>query len=505
MSVLRVIRHWAATKGEAIALANAQRRYSYRELAAAIDVLAQELKALDAKTVALRADNSPEWIVVDLACQAAGLCLIPLPTFFSPHQYQHALRSSGANLLIEDGSALSVDALTAVAGLTCQRLDVAPARAAVPPGTSKITYTSGSTSEPKGVCLSAASQEATAASVNTALGSLAMKDHLAILPLATLLENVAGVYSALLRGACVFVPGLVELGWAGSSGLDIDLLAACFERYQPDSGILLPQILKALNQKTAAGWTPPASLRFLAVGGARVAPAQILEARAAGLPVYEGYGLSECASVLSLNTPEHDRPGSAGKPLSHAEFRFVDGELCVSGNSFLGYLGDADGTTAKEVATGDLAELDEDGFLQLRGRRKNLLVSSYGRNISPEWLESELLAYPGIAQCIVVGDDQPFCSALILRRPGYCSADIDACIAQCNSRLPDYAQIRQWRELDTAFTAHNGLLTANGRLRRGAICQHYADTIAACYSATLAPHYNERSGVENGLFSTIAG
>jgi long-chain acyl-CoA synthetase len=95
------------------------------------------------------------------------------------------------------------------------------------------------------VCLSVAAQYATATALNDALKAMPLSRHLAVLPLATLLENVAGVYSALLRGAEVMLPSLATLGWAGSSGLDIQELASILTITKPDSAVLLPQILKA--------------------------------------------------------------------------------------------------------------------------------------------------------------------------------------------------------------------------------------------------------------------
>lgn len=103
--------------------------------------------------------------------------------------------------------------------------------------------------------------------------------------------------------------------------------------------------------------------------GARVAAELIHSARALGIPAYEGYGLSECASVVSMNTPQHDQPGSCGKPLSHLQIQLAeDGELWVRGNSALGYIGEP--LTDEWLATGDLATLDEQGFLCIVGRKK---------------------------------------------------------------------------------------------------------------------------------------
>ena len=97
------------------------------------------------------------------------------------------------------------------------------------------------------------------------------------------------------------------------------------------------------------------------------------------------------ASVACLNLPDNHEPGSVGQPLEHVDIQIESGEIIVHGNSFLGYLDDPASWYPQTVATGDLGHLDENGFLYINGRKKNILISSFGRNISPEWIESQLL------------------------------------------------------------------------------------------------------------------
>jgi acyl-CoA synthetase (AMP-forming)/AMP-acid ligase II len=225
--------------------------------------------------------------------------------------------------------------------------------------------------------------------------------------------------------------------------------------------ILLPQMLLSLVGLLEGGARRPASLRFAAVGGAKVAPALIARARAVGLPVYEGYGLSECASVVSLNLPGADRPGSAGRPLPHAQVKIADREIHVScGGPWL--------------ATGDLGRLDDDGFLHVEGRRKHVLITSFGRNVSPEWPEAELLAGAAIAQAVVFGEARPqLCALIVPAAAGIPDALLDAQVRAANARLPDYARIGRWMRADAPFTPQNGLATANGRVRRDAVWKTY--------------------------------
>lgn len=458
-----------------------------------VRTLADALAATGIQRIASRLDNGPDWLVLDLAIRTLDAVHVPLPTFFSPAQIAHALASSGADALIvpaivPTGAALpdafaTCPALALDGHLTLLRLD--PAAVALPTGTACITFTSGTTGAPKGVCLDAASLLTVAQSLADAAAPLAPKRHLCLMPLSTLLENVAGLYAALISGAEIAVPPLAEVGYTGASGLDVPTLIACLHRYRPDSAILLPQLLLALVMAAEQGATLPDSLTFLAVGGGRVGPALLARAEALGLPVYEGYGLSECASVVCLNRPGAVRAGSVGRPLPHAKVSAIDGELFVEGVRCLGYLG-GDPLPPGAIATGDLGHIDADGFVHITGRRKNVFITSFGRNVSPEWVESELLQHPAFAQAVVHGEAQPFNVAIVWPR----RADLDAAalleaLNDVNRGLPDYAQVHDIVRADAPFSFADGLLTSNGRPRRDAILARYRAAVDARYTAAL--------------------
>lgn len=483
----------AVEDADVILLEGAGKVLSAAQLVMEVSRLAETLGDLQISALALWADNGPAWIVVDLACQLAGVRLVPLPLFFSSAQVQHGLLSAGVDALASDSSAIEellpesikttiekIDPTDSqCVGLTLYRLP--PQSCQVPEGTGKITFTSGSTGEPKGVCLSSGHQLRVAQSLADILNLKAVR-HLCLLPLSTLLENVAGVYAPLLSRGQVIAPSLKELGLQGSSKLDISALTSAFSRYQPETVILVPELLRALVLAAKVGWQPPDSLRFVAVGGARVAPDLIQDARACGLPVYEGYGLSECASVVSLNTPEHDLPGSAGLPLPHLKVVAEQGELLVFESGFLGYLNEPESWNRPPVATGDLGSLDADGFVRIEGRKGNRLISSFGRNISPEWVESELLVGSLLAQVVVVGDSRPFCSALLYPLSIDTSEQkIQGWLDAVNQRLPDYARVGEWLRLPRPLTFVDGFLTSNGRPRREEISKFYRAEIDALY------------------------
>jgi long-subunit acyl-CoA synthetase (AMP-forming) len=273
-----------------------------------------------------------------------------------------------------------------------------------------------------------------------------------------------------------------DLGFNGSAEFQLQKLLSTIERVQPNTLLLLPQLLLALVNAAESGWEVPASLKFIAVGGGKVAPHLIVRARQCQLPVYEGYGLSECASVVSLNASDENKPGSVGKPLPHLKVEIINEEIIVKQQAFLGYLNAPESWHQTTVATGDLGHLDEEGYLYINGRKKNILVSSYGRNINPEWVESELLSHPLIQQCVVFGDARPYCIALILPR----NIDIDNTtiqqwINETNQRLPDYARIQDWLRLNKALTPNDDLLTDNGKPKRLQITKCYQTEIEQMY------------------------
>lgn len=487
-------------EADRVIVSTATESLTFSGLSACCHALAEKLSRQGIRNLALHLDNGLDWIVTDIACQLASVCLVPLPTFFSVEQLRHVLET------------IPLDAI-----LTCQPDRVAPLcsgsnrpwpespiagctmlypespqnPAALPEGCGKITFTSGSTGQPKGVCLGNRQLFEQAAALAQAV-ALERPRHLCLLPLSTLLENIAGVYSPWLSGGEIVVPSLSEIGFEGSSTLDPGAFLETIGRYRPNSIILTPQLLRLMVTAARNGWVPPSSLRFVAVGGARAPRGLLEDAQALGIPAYEGYGLSECASVVSLNLPGHSRRGCCGKPLAHLSVDIEDGEIVVSGNPMLGYAGEPASWNANRIRTGDLGRLDADGYLFIDGRRKNLLISSFGRNISPEWVESELLAQSRLAECVVYGDARPWCVALVSPRdPAERDETIQHWIGRCNDGLPDYARIRRWHRLPQPLATAEGLLTDNGRPRREAILERYQSAIESLYE----PEYNPREEV----------
>lgn len=460
-----------AESGPQVALAEGERRLTYAELLGAVAARGRHLRALGAHRVALALDNGIDWVLWDLAALHAGLVCVPLPSFFSAEQQRHVLDSAGIDCLIG----------AAAPGFACVENDIYRRTVVQPaelhPGTCKITFTSGTTGQPKGVCLDLDTQLAVARSLVAASASRNVARHLCVLPLATLLENIAGVYAPLLAGARVELMPMVQIGLSGASGFDLMRFLQALQAAQPHSLILLPQLLLALVSAAERKLPVPDSLRFVAVGGGRVSTQLLERADALDLPIFEGYGLSECASVVCLNTPEQRRIGSTGQPLGHLQVTLAaDGEVQVKGARMLGYLGEP-APQGEWLGTGDLGHFEQ-GFLVLHGRKKHQFITAYGRNVNPEWVESELVQQLPVAQAWLHGEALPANVAVLVARFSNTSdAQLQEAVDTVNRGLPDYARVHHWLRADAPFSTNNDLATANGRLRRVALLDHYQSAI----------------------------
>ena len=387
---------------------------------------------------------------------------MPIPAFFTAQQRDHVIQTAGITHLVTPNGLSATGVLT---------------NPIIFPETRKITFTSGTTGTPKGVCLTQSGLEQTAQSLVTVIGSAYAERHLSILPLAILLENVAGVYSALLAGATCYLYGLAQLGMANPFQPDFKQLLQIMQRERITSAILVPELLRGLLQALFETKIQLPDLRFLAVGGSKIDISLLEKARLLGLPIHEGYGLSECGSVVALNTPIAQQLGAVGKVLPHIQLSVRDNEIVIHNPAFMGYLGV---THQGHFATGDLGFVDEQGFLHITGRKKNLIITSFGRNIAPEWIESRFLAQPEVLQAVVFGEAKPYLTALIVPTPFMtedCMSQMNTMVARVNQQLPDYAQVKQFH-LVSPFNVSEGTLTGTGRPRREAIAQQYAVLLA---------------------------
>ena len=469
-----------------LALSDGARSVSYQELQREIRRVASSITG---ERVGLLMENSCAWAIADLALQKKGAVCVPMPPFFSDSQLQHLINNAGLDAIVTDQPLriikLMQTPLSSELRVAGQKFDcflLSPAeQLPLPPRTAKITYTSGTTGQAKGVCLTGEVIARVAVSLSEAVAAAGQDRALTLLPLATLLANIGGVYAPLYSGSSALLPDLADCGITGSTGVNADLLIATLNHVQPSVTILVPHLLKVLVAAAERGAPVPSSLRFIAVGGAPISSALLNQARALGLPVYQGYGLSEAASVVSMSLPGQRPSDSAGRPLPHVAVRIAaDDEIMVAGNLFSGYLGQAP-RSGNEWPTGDIGFLDDDGELHITGRKKTSFATAHGRKLAPEWIESELTGNPNIAQAILFGEGRSFNTAIIVPSSATAVPDIADAVAAMNQTLPDYARVSRWIIAEEPFSIRNGLANGAGALDRRAITAKYSPQIEKVY------------------------
>ena len=461
-----------------IAIETAHTNYSYQSVSELVDHRIDQLRVSGARVVALFESDPVKWIVWDLALLQAGCVSVPVPPFFTVSQIRHLLQQTGADTWIGPRSDyLLLNELGFTAGMCGWQRSVGPT--SIPANTAKITFTSGTTGTPKGVCLSASAMLTVAQALAEITADQSLNRYLTLLPLAVLLENL-GVWSAFLSGATVCVRNINALS---SAAADQQALLQAIADSQANSMILVPQLLEGLLQAQSHGFQLPASYRFIAVGGGRVSQRLLDRIDELAWPVYEGYGLSECASVVCLNSPSQHQSGSVGKPLPHLNVTVAeDGEILVQGAAVLGYL-DSPHNPELPWPTGDLGFV-RDGFVYISGRKKHQFITAFGRNVSPEWVEAELCSQPEISQAFLYGEAMPVNTAILVPTTDNDDA-VQCAVDRVNNTLPAYAQVGLWQRAKEPFTSQNGQLTLNGRLRR--------EQIFARYQQIFQPHNSDWS------------
>jgi long-chain acyl-CoA synthetase len=206
------------------------------------------------------------------------------------------------------------------------------------------------------------------------------------------------------------------------------------------------------------------------------------------LPVIEGYGLTETSPVLTLNPPDRIRLGTVGKAIPGVELKIApDGEILARGpNIMKGYYNKPEETA--EVlkdgwfATGDIGEIDPEGYLRITDRKKDLLKTSGGKYVAPQPIESALKLQPCVANAIVIGDRQKFPAALIVGAPGATREEIQAAVEAVNRTLAHHEQVKKFLLLERDFSIEGGELTPTLKVRRRVVEKKYQSEIQAMYA-----------------------
>ena len=390
--------------------------------------------------IGIISSNTSEYIVLLLAALYRGMTVVPIPHFFSKAQKAKIVKLSELDMIFACEQSIKEFA-NAKPIPEINFIDSKKEFISSVPTSKKIIFTSGTTGSPKGVCLLESAQEKNISHLLDVLNPSNKKRYLSLLPFSMLLEEICALHMVFQSGSTLiiekdFFDCLLKKQYSSI----IELL----EKHSPNYLMIVPDILKFWLfelEKTKSKLT--SNLEFVAIGGGKT-PITILEqAQNFGIPVFEGYGLSEASSVVSFNVPGNSKLGSVGKPFQHQNLEIIDGEIVLHGDSsFSGYLNDYR-SQDDLFFTGDLGRLDDDGFLFIDGRKDNILVTGTGRNISPEWIENIFNASIMITKSIAFVNNTCEVNLLVVLSPIAESIHRDDLLQRLNQlsqELPFYAR-----------------------------------------------------------------
>lgn len=445
-------------------------KISYAALHNRVAHLADHFAAHNYRRIGLIASNSIDWVVIDLACAAAGCLFVPIPTFFTPSQIAHVVDDAELAILLYDQAHAALIAPLAQDKMLISELPAHtdPVVLTAHEGGARVIYTSGTTGHPKGVCLGESQMNFTMHALCEAIQATRDDVYLSILPLALLLEELCAIHIPLLAGGTSIIdPETAQKMAAGN----VESLQQSIVQNQPSVTVLVPDLLRGwLGSLVLQNIVAPPCLRYVAVGGAKISADIISQSWERQIPVHEGYGLSECGSVVALNRPGENCPGSVGRVLNGLEVEIIDGEICVTGpNVMQGYLNHA--APSHPLHTGDIGHFDSAGRLIVEGRKDSVLVTGAGRNVSPEWIEALLTSDFRIARAILGMTAEGSLAVIIV--PTVLGADLIGTrdlvvVTEICRHAPKYAQPQHCFWISAAQAAAADLFTASGRPRRHA-------------------------------------
>jgi len=489
--------------------------------------------------VALLAHNSIEWVALDLAIMAEGLIVVPLYARQAPAELVAMMKDCSPSLIccgdaaLRDGIVqnwseapplIQFDQIFATVGNDSRATHLSDSDAVT------IIYTSGTSGEAKGVVLNAGN-------IGHMLGCTS--DRLDVL-----MEKRSGqdtVFHYLpfcFAGSWIMLLTCLLRGSQLTLNTDLTRLAGDMRAAAPDYFLNVPALLErvrkavdeqlwktggvALNlyskakgawarkQKGKAtfadsmwlGWANAvvfptirkkmigSNLKALICGSAPLGVETQDYFMMLGIPVLQVYGLTETTAICTMDDPQHVEPGRVGPAISGVEMKLGENdEIIVRGpNIFPGYWNRPQ-ETAKTLRdgwfhTGDQGEVNTAGNWKISGRIKNLIILGSGHNVAPEPIEEELLRLPGAQQVVLVGNGRGYLSAIVTG--DVTREKVQAAVDDVNAGLPHYKQIRAFHVLEQPFSIENGLLTANGKLKRDLIAARLNDVIEEMYAVKQA-------------------
>ncbi|MEE4023203.1 long-chain fatty acid--CoA ligase [Gordonia sp. PKS22-38] len=526
--------------------------------------------------VALLSRTRLEWNLIDFAIWAAGAITVPIYDSSSGPQIEWIMRDSGATTIVveDDGHREIVDGIDGLGPVSVLQIDVTDGEGAIAHLTktgaeihddevvkrraavrsadpATLIYTSGTTGRPKGCELTHANllsevRGVLASSMSSLLGP--DKRLLMFLPLAHVLaraitlvaieagvevghhadtRTLVGEFASFRPSVILSVPRVFEKVYntarqsahddgkgkifdaaanvaidysaaeeRGSVGLVLKVKHALFDR------LVYGKLRAALGGQCEAAIS----------GGAPLGPRLGHFFRGIGVPVFEGYGLTETTAAFSVNTPGAVKVGTVGKPLPGNSVRIADdGEVMLSGGVvFSEYWQNPDATAAAVedgwFHTGDLGTLDSDGFLTITGRKKELIVTAGGKNVSPAGLEDVIRANALVSQAVVIGDAKPFIAALVTIDPeafpawkerngkpadatvgdladdADLRAEVASAVESANQTVSHAEAIKKFRILADDFTEETGEMTPTLKVKRNVVVDKFSGDIDAIYA-----------------------
>ena len=492
--------------------------------------------------VALCLKNGIHWVAADQGALGLGLVVVPLYVDDNPENVAWCLENSGARLLVVESSRTAI-ALQGVAAslprVLCLAADPGSGHESVETALPKqapafevapledgalatICYTSGTAGRPKGVMLTHGNILANVAACARLRIARSEDVFLSLLPLSHMFERTGGYYLPLSIGAKVAyarsvsqlaedlmserptvmfaVPRVFEkfaarvneaLAKSPAKKRLFELVAAAGGRAARREAGLADRIVLALARARVAGPVLArlgGRMRLAVLGGAPLDPAIAWLFLGLGLPVLQGYGMTEASPVISVNHPESNVPESVGMPLDNVEVRIATGgELLARGPSVMKSYWNNPEASAKSLDregwlhTGDLAEI-QDGRIFIRGRLKDVLVLSNGEKLPPQDVELAILGDGVFEQGILIGEGRPFLTLVAVTR----ETDEKSLIQRANERLkgfPRYVRVRRVLTTREPWTVENGLLTPTLKVKRERVQKKLGAEIDRAYAA----------------------
>ncbi|MBM4433342.1 MAG: long-chain fatty acid--CoA ligase, partial [Chloroflexi bacterium] len=503
--------------------------------------------------VALLGFNSTRYLVIDVAIGLAGAVSVPLYSTSPPAEIDQILASSGAKLLFVGNPKVleRLDELTTqIPIVSFCRQDIqkqtqrevisweqflARGRGQKAGSTAPasfgdlatIRYTSGTTGQMKGACFDHQNLRWIAESSCDVMESWrALKtkvSYLSYLPMSHVVEGILATYSPYytrapfeiyfledlkdllpalqkVRPHMFFsIPRFYEKVW------EVLLRSRLGHRYARMSEGLRKRLLRYMLRRAILRKTGLNRCAQLIVGSAPCSETLLRKFQGLGIEIYNAYGLTE-APLITINRLTANRVATVGEPIPETELHITaDGEIMVRGPQVArGYLIDGTYSPFKEgwLSTGDVGYITEENSLVLKGRKKELIVTSYGKKVHPSKIESVLRAVPSVNEAMLVGDGQPFCTAVLWVAPDVqmrlLVERIKASIEDINKQLSHPEQVKRWAILENKLSIEQGEITASLKLKRHEVTVRLANVIEALYSKTL-PAQSEGiyiSGVE---------